>query len=263
MPRAFGETVVQDATGNKLSGVPVDLVDPITGIRIVDTVFLDASSGTVQTLPLTTDSQGHVAWYLTTGKLVKAITSILSVVYYDLINTVDATASGGGGAPIAHIHVESDTTNLTTDLASLAANLSSKAAVAHTHAEADTTGLAGDLAAKSATGHSHTQKWQGKAAFSPPFAGDVVTDARPENAITPTTVYAKRIGGTGATADITKNGVSQLTAPISMTTAAWTAGTLIASPAIAAGDSVVYSVPTVTGGVTEVIITLNGTETIL
>lgn len=57
----------------------------------------------------------------------------------------DATGSGG-----PHSHVESDVTNLPTDLAG-------KAPTAHAHAESDVTNLATDLAGKAAAVHTHAE----------------------------------------------------------------------------------------------------------
>lgn len=56
--------------------------------------------------------------------------------------------STAGISATGHSHIESDVTNLVTDLAG-------KAALSHTHAQTDVSSLVSDLAGKSDTGHAH------------------------------------------------------------------------------------------------------------
>lgn len=153
MARAFGEVVVQDIHGEFKSGVQVDLIDPATGVRILDTVFADATSAVTLSLPLVTNQYGRAPFYLGAGKLVIGRVTLAGVAYDDLIPVADPTATGGGstgGAIPSHTHIEADVTGLPPDLAA-------KAPVAHAHVETDVTNLPTDLAAKAPAAHVHPE----------------------------------------------------------------------------------------------------------
>src|SRR5436305_14831366 len=102
MARAYGEVEVINTVGAPQRGVPVDLLDPPTGLPIPDTVYADPSSGTTLSLPLTTDTSGKASFFLASGKVVKASYTVGGTAYTDLVSVDDPTATGGGGAPTAH-----------------------------------------------------------------------------------------------------------------------------------------------------------------
>jgi hypothetical protein len=322
MARALAVPFVQDAQGNVVAGVQVDVVDPVTLQQIPDTVYSDPTANTIVTLPITTDASGHgPALWLTAGKICKQKVTINGVDYYDWLPFVDPTATGtgggSGGVPAAHTHSEGDVTGLPTDLASkaptththtegqvtnLTADLNGKASASHSHLEADVANLTGDLAGKASSVHTHAAAdvvsgtvatarlgsgaasattflrgdqtwatpagggggsgaWQLASGFISPFA----TEESPEiyiSAVTSLTAFrVNRIGGTGGTMDILRNGVSLLSAPVTTTGAAFVAGTLLANPTtLAVGDVVKITCPTAAGGPDKMSYSAEGTR---
>lgn len=95
--------------------------------------------------------------------------------------------------------------------------------------------------------------------FPAPVSGDQ-SKIRESVATTHTTFGAQRSGGTGATIDVLKNGVSILTAPLSLTGTTWTTATLIASPNGAAGDIITIVLSGVTGSPSEILTSLDGSR---
>lgn len=111
--------------------------------------------------------------------------------------------------------------------------------------------------------HSHTQQWQAGAFALAPVAGDYVIAPRANAVTTLVAFYARQTGGTGATIDVKKNGVTLLTAVLSLTAATtWTAGTLVATPALAIGDTVEFDVVSVAGSPSDIEFSLEGTRTV-
>lgn len=104
------------------------------------------------------------------------------------------------------------------------------------------------------------RSWQVAPSFQAPNAGDWATAGRISVATVVTAFWAKRTGGTGATVDVKKNGVSLLTTPLSLTGTGWMQGVLVTTPTLAAGDTLEFDIVTVAGGPTEITTTLDGTR---
>jgi hypothetical protein len=194
-----------------------------------------------------------------------------------------------GKAATVHTHAEADISNLTPDLA---AKLNATGGTANhplVSDYADLTDQGADPASPSAGRHRFYSKAGGLFVkdstgtivgalgtgggagganapyeyapfFVAPATGDYVKE-RSNVTTSVTSVGAIRTGGTGTTVDIQKNGTSILSSTISLTTTAWTAGTLIANPTtFAAGDILQVVLAGVSGGPTDVLVEVYGTR---
>jgi hypothetical protein len=162
---------------------------------------------------------------------------------------------------------------------SINTSIAGKAAAAHTHDGADVasgtvpparlgsgtptsaTVLYGDGQWR-ASGVGVTAPWQFAPGFPSPVSGDTTPALYASASTTITAFRARRTGGTSATVDVLRNGVSILSAPLVLSTTSWTSGMLVASPNLTTGDTLTVTVSSVTGSVTVVDTSVEGTRPI-
>ena len=94
MSRALGETVIQDTLGNIISGCTIDLLDPISGLRLTVPVYADQTSASTLTLPFVSPT-GTVSFYLAIGQLVTVQATNSGITATETIAVTDPTTTTG------------------------------------------------------------------------------------------------------------------------------------------------------------------------
>lgn len=260
------------------SGIHADLHNKTSdAVNAVEAALLPGGSIDVSIAGKAPTVHSHVegdVTNLTTDLAGKALT----VHTHTEANVTNLTTDLAAKAAAVHTHVEGDVTALTTDLAATEKTVNKNANGGYAGLDANgkigvsrllTTGVAsattflrGDAvwATPAGGGGGSNAPWQFAPDFQAPQSGDYA-QMRCSVATSVTAFGAQRTGGTGANIDVLKNGVSILTAPLSLTATTFTAGTLTANPTtFAIGDIIKIVVSAQTGSPADIMTSADGSR---